>query len=243
MKSVNFKCLKFLPQRRFLAATILSIGSCLGAIATTLQPAPAAVMGQDDRVTAPYEWLTSLGQPQAAVGLLWGQEASGGYYNCTFTVIGRNIGLTNAHCVYDEQGRPPQQLKGYLGLYGNRYVAAANVDYYWIGIDTPPKTLEERVGDWAIVRFTSNLGDTTGWFGTATWNPNDINTAGQSVVNSTANYIGYPNDWPTDAAMQQGDIRGYTPAAHVGCTIIDNYIGLLTIAMLRLELLVLLYLL
>jgi protease YdgD len=224
--SKNLNCLEFLTKRRWFTATILSIGSCLGAIATTLQPSQALVIGQDNRVTPTYEWLTRSGQQRAAVGLLSIQMADGKFIQCTYTVVGRNIGLTNTHCIYDEQGRPPQQIKAYAARHSNRAYAVANVDRFWTGLDAPPKTLAESASDWAIVRFTTNLGDQTGWFGNYGWSGN-INDAGSSVVNQTTNYIGYPGDWPTDAAIQPGQTRSYTPALHAGCKIVDRQVGLL----------------
>lgn len=224
--SKNLNYLKFLTKNRRLTATILSLGSCLGAIATTLQPSPAAVIGQDDRITPTYEWLTGAGQQRAAVGLLVIQMADGNFAHCTYTAVGRNIGLTNTHCIYDEQGRPPQQIKAYAARHGGEYLVAANVDIFWTGLDAAPKTTAETASDWAIIRFTTNLGDQTGWFGNYGWSGN-INEAGSSVVNQTTNYIGYPSDWPTDAAIQPGQTRSYTPALHAGCQIIDRQFGLL----------------
>jgi protease YdgD len=89
-----------------------------------------------------------------------------------------------------------------------------------------PNKPEESINDWAIVRFTTNLGDSTGWFGNYAWSTN-ISDAGSSVVNQTTNYIGYPSDWPTDTALQPGDIRGDTPALHFDCKILDRQLGLL----------------
>ena len=221
--SKNLKCLKFLAKKRWLTATILSIGSCLGAIATTLPPSIAGVpgiIGQDDRFTPTYEWLTH--SPLRAVGRLAIQTADGQFGNCTFTVVGRNIGLTNSHCILGgEKGSPPMQIKAAVAVeHGNRALAVANVDTYWIGRDTPPEdVIKDGPSDWAIVRFTSNLGDLTDWLGNAEWNPNDINSAGQSVLGLTAGYVGYPVDWPTDAAFQPEDVRNHTPAMQYGCTI------------------------
>jgi len=215
--SKNLNCFKFLTKSRWLTASILSIGSCLGAIATTLQPSSAVVIGQDDRFTPTYEQLThsALG----AVGRLAIQKADGSVGHCTFTVVGRNIGLTNAHCVLDEKGAPVQIKAAVAVKHGDRGLAVANVDVYWTGRDTAPVDIYDVPSDWAIVRFTSNLGDLTGWLGNAAWNPNDISSAGQSVVGLTAGYVGYPGDWPTNATIQPGDIVGETPAVHYGCTI------------------------
>ena len=219
----KFTSLKF--SKRHLATTVLSIGTVFGVIGSTLHPSKAAIVSQKDaRVTPSYDWM--IRPPLAAVGQLEIQMASGQYATCTFTVVGRNIGLTNTHCLLDEQGRGPLQLKAYAVRYGNRFLALANVDRYWTGMNTAPKTVGERVRDWAIIRFTSNLGDTTGWFGNMIWSPN-VNQAGQSVVAHVTNYIGYPGDWPTAAAFKSGDVLGHTPAMHAGCEILGIQFGML----------------
>jgi len=217
--SKNLNCFKFLTKSRWLTASILSIGSCLGAIAPTIQSARADIIGQDDRVLPSYQWLTA--SPRKAVGQLETQRADGQYGLCTFTVVGRNIGLTNSHCVLDEQGRIPVQAKAYVVRYGRTaQLTVANVDAYWTGLQAFPKGIEEWRRDWAIIRFTTNLGDTTGWYGNVEWNSNDINNAGATVVGQPTNYIGYPSDWPTDPALK--DSQGYLPALQAGCNIVGK---------------------
>ncbi|MBD2307536.1 hypothetical protein H6G17_18855 [Chroococcidiopsis sp. FACHB-1243] len=216
--SKNLNCLKFLTKNRRLTASILSIGSCLGAIATTLESARANIIGQDDRVLPAYEWLTVA--PRKAVGQLETQRADGQWGLCTFTVVGRNIGLTNSHCVLDEQGRRPVQAKAYIVRYGTAQLTVANVDAYWTGLTAFPKNIEEWRRDWAIIRFTTNLGDSTGWYGNLGWNANDISNAGATVVGQPTNYIGYPTDWPTDPALK--DYQGYLPALQAGCNILSK---------------------
>lgn len=223
--SKNLNYLKLLTKNRWLTAIILSIASCLGAIAPTIQSTRADIIGPDDRVLPSYEWLTVA--PPKAVGQLETQRADGQWGLCTFTVVGRNIGLTNSHCVRDEQGRLPVQAKAYVVRYGTTQLAVANVDAYWTGLKVFPKNLEEWKQDWAIIRFNTNLGDTTGWYGNVEWNPNDISKAGDTVVGQPTNYIGYPSDWPTDPALK--GYQGYLPALQIGCTILgkDPQLGIL----------------
>lgn len=209
------------------AATLLSVANVFGITASTLEPSQAVVIGQDDRLTPSYEWMTTPGQPRRAMGQLETQLADGTYEFCSFTVVGPNIGLTNTHCLLDKQGRAPRQIKAYAVRYGTtKAYAAANVDLYWTGTDRAPATVQESTRDWAIVRFTTNLGNVTGWLGNMSWST-DVNAAGQSVVNQWTSYIGYPGDWPTDAQLRAGDDRGYTPALHAGCKILGIEDGLL----------------
>ncbi len=207
----------------FFAATLLSVANVYGITASSLKPSQAVVIGQDDRLTPSYQWMSTPGQPRRAMGQLEIQRVDGLYAFCSFTVVGPNIGLTNAHCILDEQGRYPKQVKAYAVRYGTGAYAATNVDLAWTGMDRHPATLQEYVNDWAIVRFTSNLGNVTGWLGAMNWST-DVNAAGQSVVNQWTSYIGYPNDWPSATQFNSGD---YRPAFHAGCKILGIQYGLL----------------
>jgi V8-like Glu-specific endopeptidase len=212
------------PKRRtrFLPAwqvSAIQIGLALvgiGNLSSLQQPAQAAVIGQDDRVTPTYSFMQNAGL--APVGQLEVQKADGLYYTCTFAVVGRNIGLTNAHCLVDEQGRTPPQIKAYALQHGRDVLALANVDVFWLGSRIEPTTLGEAPRDWAIIRFTTNLGNITGTFGNLGWYDN-IAQAGQSAVGRKANLVGYSNDWPTARAFQLGSIRGYTPGGHFNCNL------------------------
>jgi V8-like Glu-specific endopeptidase len=174
------------------------------------------ILGADDRITLPYDWLVqSKRQP---VGQLEIQKADGYFYTCTFTVIGENLGLTNSHCVLDEQGRKPIQAKGYALRYNDRRFTAATVTKVWAGLDYEPRTVGELPRDWAIVKFNKKIARKTGQFGNAPWST-DVNQAGQSVVGKTVNHIGYSGDWPTAKAIKPGEVRGRVPGAHLGCKI------------------------
>lgn len=208
-------------KRPFLAATVLAANSLL-AISATSDSARAIVIGSDNRVTPSYNFmLASRRQP---IGRLEIQGADGLYYSCSFTVVGRNIGLTNTHCLLDAQGRGPRQVKAFALQHGNRVYASANVDLYWTGLKTAPVRVGDQVRDWAVVRFTTNLGDRTGWFGNVGWNLN-INQAGQSVVQRFTNLVGYSGDWPTAAAIQPGQVRGRTPGGHFTCQFLQVQAG------------------
>ncbi|MCY7322909.1 MAG: hypothetical protein LH660_14185 [Phormidesmis sp. CAN_BIN36] len=170
-------------------------------MSSNLSAAKAEVIGKDDRITPSYEWMVST--QRQAIGQLEIQKADKLFYTCTFTAVGRNIGLTNAHCLLDAQGRAPLQIKAFALRYGSRVYASANVDWYWTGLSQAPSTLADQTRDWAIVRFTTNLGTTTSWFGNEAYDPNIAN-AGKSVTSSSSNLIGYSGG-------------GTTPTAHLGC--------------------------
>jgi V8-like Glu-specific endopeptidase len=227
-RSVSMSLLFTHTRRKVFA---LSFVSGLAALVPNLMTAqvaqanpPIGVLGNDDRVTLPYAQLVQSGrQPVGQLEIL---KADGYYYTCTFTVIGERLGLTNAHCMLDEQGRPPVAAKGYALRHGNKRLVSAKVLTTWTGTKQYPETTTDLLRDWAIVRFNKKIGRKTGVFGNMPWST-DISQAGTSVVGKTVDHIGYSGDWPTAAAIQPGEVRGKTPGAHLGCKILDVKNGLL----------------
>jgi V8-like Glu-specific endopeptidase len=228
LRSVSMSLLFTHARRKVLALSFISgltvlIPSLMTAPMAQANP-PIGVLGNDDRVTLPYDMLRQSGRKP--VGQLEILKADGFYYTCTFTVIGERLGLTNAHCMLDEQGRPPIAAKGYALRYGNKRFTSAKVLTTWTGTDRYPETTSDLLRDWAIVRFNKKIGRKTGTFGNMPWST-DISQAGESVVGTTVDHIGYSGDWPTAAAIKPGEVRGKTPAAHLGCKIVEVNNGLL----------------
>jgi V8-like Glu-specific endopeptidase len=204
--------ISILPKKSpSLAKLALSVGTLAGLWNGSTTIAKSEIIGVDNRVTPSYEWMTS--NSRQAIGRLEIQAADGLYYTCSFTVIGRNIGLTNTHCLRDSQGRGPRQIKAYALQHGNRVYASANVDLYWTALPKAPVTMGDRTKDWAIVRFNSNMGDITGWFGNEGYS-NSVNNAGSSVAGQSTNLIGYSGG-------------GTTPTGHFGCSLRQTTAGIL----------------
>ena len=191
--------------------TILVASSVLAVLSGSIPAAKAAIIGADNRVTPSYSWL--VGTQRQPIGRLEIQTANGQYGVCSFTVVGRNIGLTNTHCLRDAQGRGPRQIKAFALRHGNQVYASANVDLYWTALPKSPVTLGDQTRDWAIVRFTTNLGNTTGWFGNEAYYLN-VTNAGRTVVGASTNVIGYSGG-------------GTTPTGHLGCSIGQVVSGIL----------------
>jgi V8-like Glu-specific endopeptidase len=209
------------PMLKTLALSLIGglsvlLPSLLGSPAAQAEPPIGVTGGADDRVTLSLDQLLQLGQQPT--GQLEIQKQDGYFYTCTFTVIGERLGLTNAHCMLDDQGRPPIKARGYALRYGDSRFTAATVLTTWTGLDTSPQTVGELPRDWAIVRFNKRIGRKTGTVGNMPWST-DINQAGKSVIGTTVDNIGYSGDWPTAAAIKPGEIRGKIPAAHLGCKI------------------------
>jgi V8-like Glu-specific endopeptidase len=209
----TFFAIQFSKIQRLATVTLISVSTLGGLITTTLTPAQAVIVGKDDRVTPSYEWMTRPGQQRAAFGQLEILFQNGQYGYCSFTMVGRNVGLTNSHCVLDDQGRPAFQIKAFAARHGNnpgtktpRYRAKTNVTEFVSGlVNKDPRTANDFANDWAIIRLKDPIGDITGWL--------DLVPVGQSDKNlkgKTTNYIGYPGDWPAG-----------TPALHSGAQFIN----------------------
>jgi Trypsin-like peptidase domain len=220
-------------QRRWAKLALAAVGILPGilpmvagelALGGMAQAAPIGVVGTDDRTTPSYSWMQH--QRRKGIGQLEIQQANGKYYTCTFTVVGENLGLTNTHCLLDDKGRKPLQIKAYALRHGNRYANAANVDMYWTGLDKAPQTVGDFSKDWAVLRFDRKLGKKTGTFGNGDWST-DVKQSGQSVVGIKVYAIGYSGDWPTAAKAQLGNIPGFTPSRHTGCTFLGVDAGLI----------------
>ncbi|MGI0495460.1 trypsin-like serine peptidase [Alkalinema pantanalense CENA528] len=206
-------------EKTSLLTALIITTSLFGSIVGTAKSATAEVIGADNRMRPTYSWLTGVGQRQA-VGQLEIQKADGKYYTCTFTVVGKNIGLTNVHCLIDSQGRLPKQIKAYSVQYGTTNFAGTTVDLFWLGRKTSPTLLSQHVQDWAAIRFRPiyrnarwmEFGEAVGWFGNEAYYLN-INNAGNSTKNKYTNLIGY-----------SGDYNNY-PAAHFNCFITNTIVA------------------
>lgn len=100
-------------------------------------------------LSGPYRWIGRL------------SLAKGGY--CTASLVGRDLILTNSHCL----ARDGELVKGnyqfYLGYNNGSYLAVSGTTHANWGSLTPKNN---RRADWAIMRLKTPLGDQYGWFGT-----------------------------------------------------------------------------
>lgn len=143
------------------------------------------VFGTDNRVE-----MTSEDYPWSTIGKL----SSG----CTGTLVGKNLMLTAAHCVYDEKEEILSNFTYfYPNLINNVYATRSWMEYIWSGTKNPRKS---RGDDWAIVRLSEPLGDTYGWMGV------------DSGEYDTVTNAGYASNFQS----------GLTAGVHVGCKVTER---------------------
>ena len=121
------------------------------------------VDGRTDMDTDEFPWST--------VGYL---DVGSGH--CTATLVGRDLILTNSHCVHDSEGRVlrPDELRfypthrdGHDGIYSSgRQIYLDN-----LGFRSEFVNDSQDYADWALVRLQSPLGDDYGWLGVSESDP------------------------------------------------------------------------
>tara|TARA_R110000868_G_scaffold136049_1_gene348776 strand:+ start:1109 stop:2191 length:1083 start_codon:yes stop_codon:yes gene_type:complete len=113
--------------------------------------APKAIFGPDNRTA-----LNTYEYPYSAIVRL--VNAEGGH--CSGSLIGRDLVLTNSHCMIEESGRNKSGIQATIhGLPG--YSPRVSVASFISG--TRDYKDEPRY-DWALARLNEPIGDIVGWF-------------------------------------------------------------------------------
>lgn len=188
-----------------------------------------AIIGEDDR--AP---VLDLVYPYSSIGRLDWVNADGiSLGNCTATLIGPDIILTNSHCLVNprteriaaDPNTQPERLVFRPALIQGDTLDWAMVIEYEYGWEQSP---EDPSQDWAVLRLNRPLGEDYGYLG---WRNLDFtNSQVLSMTNGNLQTVGYAADFPTPQYRQWG-APGETAGQHVGCSIVDvgtgNLAGLL----------------
>jgi V8-like Glu-specific endopeptidase len=155
--------------------------------------------GDDNRIP-----MRSSAYPWSAVGRVQIDGAG----HCTGALIGKDLVLTNAHCIWSNgQRRNITFAPNYRN--GQSSETARGIQYWW-GTSDPSNN---RRADWAIIRLERPIGDRYGWFGTQSLNY-------ESLQGKTVTYAGYSTFG--DEKVQEF-INGKTAQVHIGCQIRDVY--------------------
>ncbi len=178
-----------------------------------------AIIGRDDRVpvlTRKFPWST-IGRIE--------YRADSGSYTCTGSLIGRNLVLTNAHCLIDKYSSKPvvaknskpntAQLIFRPSLIKNTSIDQARVIDYQYGTTDPRRT--NPADDWAILKLDKPLGDIYGYLG---WRELDLSQkAVLSKIRARLTLVGYAEDYPKSKDFAELGSFGETAGMHRKCSI------------------------
>lgn len=166
------------------------------------------IRGADNRIP-----LNSRDFPWSAIGrldvIVEGKEIP----NCTATLIGKDIVLTNSHCIFDEKNKKliPNTIVFKPALINGKSLdqsTATILDYGWKSMPG------NRAEDWAILQLNKPLGNKYGYLG---WRVLDFSD--QRIRLATKDQIrlvGYSSDFPKGKEAQIAGV-------HTGCSIEGLY--------------------
>lgn len=185
-----------------------------------------AIVGTDDRVP-----LTESAFPWSTIGPLYWVSADGTILSsCTGTLVGRDVVLTNSHCLdHPATGRTvspaayramQDKLVFVPNMIEGNFVSedvAIVTDNYSYGWSTNPGSPQH---DWALLKINKPLGNTYGYLG---WRSLDFsNPAVLSTMQNTVTLAGYSADYPDRLTRQRlglGGSEGETAGRHQRCSI------------------------
>jgi len=186
-----------------------------------------AIIGDDDR-----QPVLDLTYPFSAIGRLDWRDGQGRLMgNCTATLIGPDLILTNAHCLVNPRTRQiaanpadrPEHLVFRPALVNGNSLDSARVVSYQHGWE---QGQEDPSQDWAILRLDRPLGNEYGYMG---WRSLDFTHP--AVIRATQGklkVVGYAGDFPP--RFREWGAPGETAGMHTDCSVVwagDDLEGLL----------------
>jgi len=159
------------------------------------------VFGKDDRIP-----MNSAKYPWSAIGRIEVPIDQKTMKICTGTLIGKNLVVTNAHCVLDEKTKQitTNKIRFRPNLINGEAPAEAFATKVVTGTTDPQR---DRGNDWAFLVLDRPLGETYGWLGFAVADLADLDSIKGEII-----LAGYSRDFPEDKPSE-------TAGVHNGCSI------------------------
>lgn len=164
------------------------------------------IFGKDDRIP-----MNSAKYPWSAIGRIEVPIDDKSINICTGTLIGKNVVVTNAHCVLDEKTKQvtTNKIRFRPNLIDGQAPAAAFATKIVPGTTDPQR---DRGNDWALLVLDQPLGETYGWLDFVVADLSDLDSIKGEII-----LAGYSSDFPKDnpaetAGVHKGcSIRGFVP--------------------------------
>jgi len=159
------------------------------------------IFGKDDRIP-----MNSTKYPWSAIGRIEVPVDDKSIKICTGTLIGKNLVVTNAHCVLDEKTKQvtANKIRFRPNLIDGQASAAAFVTKVVLGTNDPKR---DRGNDWALLVLDQPLGATYGWLDFAVADLSDLDSVKGEII-----LVGYSSDFPKENPAE-------TAGVHKGCSI------------------------
>lgn len=159
------------------------------------------IFGKDDRIP-----MNSAKYPWSAIGRVEAINGNQMDWTCTGTLIGKNLVVTNAHCVVDEKTKQvtTNKIRFRPNLIDGQAPAAAFVTKVVPGTNDPNR---DRGNDWALLVLDQPLGETYGWMNFIVADLSDLDSVKGEII-----LAGYSSDFPKEKPSE-------TAGVHNGCSI------------------------
>jgi protease YdgD len=159
------------------------------------------VFGKDDRIP-----MNSSKYPWSAIGRVEALNSKQVDWTCTGTLIGKNLVVTNAHCVVDEKTKQitTNKIRFRPNLINGEAPAEAFATQVVTGTTDPQR---DRGNDWAFLILDRPLGETYGWLGFAIADLTDLDSVKDEII-----LAGYSSDFPKEKPSE-------TAGVHKSCSI------------------------